>query len=90
MNGIMSGSGAMSTALPTTTSMAIDNVTATSRSLLREPTSSFPLWSVALITLSALVVTSMLFVMVVLLCRMMKERKSKHHTYSTRQWQGLH
>ena len=61
----------------------------TTQSLLIEPTNSFPLWSVALISLSVLVVTSMAFVMTVLLCRLLKQRTAKRHNYSIRPQQGL-
>ena len=59
-------------------------------SSLMVPTSPFHLWSIALITLSVLVVMSMLFIMVVLLCRTAKEKLSKRYTYHTRSPQGLH
>jgi hypothetical protein len=57
---------------------------------LKEPTSPFHLWSIALISLSVLVVTNMVFVMAVLLCRILKERTNKSSAYSTRPQQGLH
>lgn len=61
-----------------------DTETTTPRLPLMEPTSPFPFWSIALITLSVLVVTSMVFVMIVLLCRILKEKRNKRHIYSTR------
>lgn len=66
------------------------NEITTPQSLLTVPTSSFPLWSIALISLSVLVVTSMVFVMTVLLCRILKQQTTKRHNYSIRPQQGLH
>ena len=55
--------------------------------LLREPVLKF--WPTAVISLSVLLVASMVFVLTVLLCRIVKERESKHSTYKTRSRQGL-
>jgi hypothetical protein len=57
---------------------------------LTEPTSPFHLWSIALISLSVLVVTNMVFVMTILLCRILKERTKKSSAYSIRPQQGLY
>ena len=93
VNEIMSASGAAMSATVTTLQMTnimsmVASETTTTQLLLMEPTSPFPLWSIALITLSVLVVTSMVFVMTVLLCRILKERRNKCHTYNTRSQQG--
>ena len=88
----MSFTGGISTAVTTTlqmtTSMFITE-TVSPQVPLMEPTSSLPLYSVALITLSVLVVISMVFIMTVLLCRIVRERTRKRHTYHTRSRQGM-
>ena len=57
-------------------------------SVLSESNPQFQLWYTVPIGLSLLLVISMVFVMAVLLCRIVKGKESKKHTYSPRSRQG--
>ena len=57
---------------------------------LEEPgPNSFQLWFTAVIPACALVVVSVVFVMTVLLCRIVREKRANRYTYSTRSQKGL-
>ena len=60
------------------------------RTILEEPgPNSFQLWFTAVIPAFVLVVVSVVFVMTVLLCRIVREKRANRYTYSTRSQKGL-